>query len=303
MDIAVALGGGGSKGNAHIGVLKVLKREGFNIKAIAGTSAGGLAAAVFAAGMPPEEIEDKMASYDLSKFYGREAGDPPSLLGTTGIRKAINELLGTKTFDDLEIPCAVTSVDLNSNNEVIISDGSVIEGLLATIAFPGILPAFHRGEYRLVDGAVMNPVPVSVVRSLAPNIPIVASVLLPPPERWAELPRHNYFSPLKILDRFTRLRVAQAFEIFLESVEIYGRMLTELRLELDAPDVIIRPDVGHIGLFDQVDIREVVKLGEKAAEDKLMAIRKAAGWRGKVKRLRRKWNNPQVNIVSDKQFE
>ena len=221
------------------------------------------------------------------------------MLGTSGVRRAINDLLGDKTFADLEIPCAVTSVDLNSTSEVIISEGPVLEALLATIAFPGILPAFHRGEHRLVDGAVMDPVPVSVVRSLAGNLPIVASVLLPPPERWAELPRHHYFSPLKILDRFTRLRVAHAFEIFLESVDIYGRMLTELRLEMDVPDVIIRPDVGHIGSFDKVDIRAVVKLGEEAAPGQVNSIRKAAGWRNRLKRRRLSRSKTVAGILSD----
>ena len=106
-DILLALGGGGSKGNAHIGVLRVLEREGFHVRAIAGTSAGGMAAAAYAAGYSPDELEAHMASVDQGKLYSFHLGGEPSLLGIGGVEKALYDLIGERNFEELKIPCAL----------------------------------------------------------------------------------------------------------------------------------------------------------------------------------------------------
>jgi len=289
MDISLALGGGGAKGNAHIGVLRVLEREGFRIRAIAGTSAGGMVAAVYAAGFTPDEMEDRMRLVVQSKLYGRQPTDGPALLGLAGIAHALTEMLGERTFADLRIPCAVTAVDLNTSQEVVLREGRVVDALLATMALPGIFPAQKWGDCLLVDGGILNPVPVALARSLAPTLPVVAVVLTPPPQAWASLPVPHFFSPPPVLRRITRLRVAQAFSVFLRSVDIGGRMITELRLQVDKPDVIIRPPVRGIGVLDRVDVAEVAKLGEQGAEAALPELRQAVSWQKRLaRRLRRR---------------
>src|SRR5512136_1094700 len=124
-DIAVALGGGGSKGNSHIGVLRFLESRGFRIRAIAGTSFGGLVACFYAAGFTPDQIEEIFARVDQSKMYMRARGETSSVLGLTKVAGWLNESLGALAFEDLPIPCAVTAVDLRTANEVIIKRGSV----------------------------------------------------------------------------------------------------------------------------------------------------------------------------------
>jgi NTE family protein len=287
MDISLALGGGGSRGHAHLGVLRRLEQEGFRVRAVAGTSAGGIIAVMYAAGYTPDEMESRFAKLDQSKFFGRTSKDGPGLLGLSGAHKVLDELLGERTFADLQIPCAVAAVDIKSAHEVVLNKGRVVDAVLATIAVPGIFPPKELDNHQLVDGGVLDPVPVSVARSLAPNLPVVAVVLTPlvePTGRLAHLPLPVPV-PGPIVERLTHTRIAQAFSIFLNAVDAGGRMITELRLQVDDPEVVIRPDVDHIGLLDTVDVHAVVRAGEKAVDAVLPALKRAVSW---PRRFRRK---------------
>lgn len=284
MEIALALGGGGSKGNAHIGILRVLEREGIRVGAIAGTSIGGLVGAVYLAGHSPDAMEAHMASLDQRHLYDRQRGEGPSLLGLGGVTEALTELLGEMTFEDLAQPFAVVAIDLHTGKEVVIREGRLIDAVLATIAVPGIFPPREWGDHMLIDGGMSNPVPVDVARSLAPGMPIVAVSLSRPPLKEGELTQPSYFRPMPVLERITRLRVAQAFNIFLRSVDISGRLLTEMRLDVDKPDFILRPKVDHIGLLDRVTVSEVVEIGEEAAEAAMEDLIKAIRWHSRLAR-------------------
>jgi NTE family protein len=198
----------------------------------------------------------------------------------------VQEWLGDRTFKDLRIPCALTAVDIKNGREIILKQGRVLEAVLATIALPGIFPPRTYGDHQLVDGGVLDPVPVSAARSLAPMLPVVAIVLTPlarPEMTISQLPLPVPI-PGALLHRITNLRLAQAFDIFLKSVDIGNRMMTELRLEVDDPDVIIRPDVSHIGLLDKVDIHEIARLGEQAADEALDELRQAVSWPNRLRR-------------------
>ena len=288
MDISLALGGGGSKGNAHIGVLRVLEREGFRIRAIAGTSAGGMAASAYAAGYSPDELEEIMANVDQRSLFGFHFGVEPSLLGVAGIAEVMTNLLGDRSFSDLKIPCALATVDLDSGNEVVLKEGRVLDAVMATIAIPGIFPPKKWDDHTLVDGGVLDPVPVSIVREISPveNLPVVAVSLTSSPTQHSQIPPIGPKAAEVILTRIARLRVTKAFEVFLHSLDIGMSSITEMRLQLDAPEVIIRPDVCHIGYLDLVEVRDVVKLGEAATEAVLPDLRKAA------RKRRRLWRWP-----------
>lgn len=286
MDISLALGGGGAKGNAHIGVLRRLEKEGFKIRAIAGTSFGGIVAVMYAAGYIPDEIEDIFAEVDQEHLYGRLPEEKPSLLGLAGVRKWLDEVLPGRTFAELKIPCAVAAVDLNGGCEVLLDDGPVKDALLATIAVPGIFPAYPWHEWELVDGGVLNPIPVSLARSLAPSLPVVAVTLQAPMGE----PAHSLGMPVPsglpqpIIDRLSHFRYAQAFDVFLRSVDIGNRAVAEYRLEVDKPDVIIRPAVSDIELLEQVDVREVARRGDEAVETALPELKQMASWKSRLRR-------------------
>jgi NTE family protein len=271
MDLCLALGGGGARGLAHIGVLRVLEREGFRIRALAGTSMGGVIAAMYAAGLSPEEMEARASDVPPMGLL-RARPDGAGLLGLGRVTEFLKQQLGTRTFGDLRIPLALTATNLESGQEVVITEGSVVDGVLATIALPGIFSPKLQGEHRLVDGGMVDPVPVSPARALYPA-PVVAVALSPRPEQWGETHSPSPLGALPILDVLTRLRPGQALNVFMRALEISARLLTELHLQVDQPDVIIRPAVSQVGLFDQKPVSEVAAIGAAAAEEALPELR------------------------------
>lgn len=286
MEISLALGGGGMKGAAHIGVLRKLEKEGFTIKAVAGTSAGGIIAAMYAAGIKPAELLKYFSELDQSTVFGRRPHDNPSLLGVSGIIALLEETIGEISFKDLKISCAVTAVDLKSGVEIILAKGKVIDAVLATIALPGVFPTQNWGPYELVDGGVYDPVPVQAARMLAPNLPVVAVVLTAPPDK----PVHasispDYLGPEPIIRQIARLRIAQSISTFVQAVDIGQRLITELRLEIDQPDVILRPQIHHVGLLERVDVGKLSWLGDQAVEQALPELRKANNLSNRVWRF------------------
>ncbi|MEA2008330.1 MAG: patatin-like phospholipase family protein, partial [Chloroflexota bacterium] len=211
-------------------------------------------------------------------------GRGPALLGLQGITNALREFIDEETFADLRIPCALTAVDVESMQEIVLQEGRVLDAVTATIAIPGIFPPKQWGERLLVDGGVLDPVPVEVARSLAPRLPIVAVTLSPPPGEWGELPLPKIFPKTPILQPIARLRVAQAFDVFVRSLDMGMYMLAHTRLELEKPDVIIRPQVGDIGTLDKVDVVDIAARGDAAIEEVLPQLHRAVDWRGKVRR-------------------
>lgn len=286
MDIALALGGGGAKGNSHIGVLRLLEQEGFHIRAIAGTSFGGIVACFYAAGFTPDDIEVAFGAVDQSRLYDRVREDGPSFLGLGRVRQWLRHTLGDRAFEDTVIPCAVTAVDMRTSTEIVIKSGPLRDAVLCTIALPGIFPSFLSGELELVDGGLLNPVPVSVARSLAPTLPVVAVSLTTPlgePARSIPFPLLDDL-PALVAAGISRLRVAQAMDVFMRSIDIGTRQIAELRFKLEKPDVVIRPAVSEIGALDRVDVHQVAKLGEEAARAMLPEIRRSASWSARLRR-------------------
>ncbi len=266
--ISLALGGGGTKGFAHIGVIRQLEKKGFEIVSIAGTSAGGIVGALYANGMPVREIVELSKSLNFSDIFHRNPDDAPSLVGLGGLQKRLENVLGEATFDDLKIKFATIAVDIVLGTPVIMNQGKVIDAVMATTAVPGIFPTKKIGKLNLVDGGVLDPVPVTTARWLEPTLPVIAVNLVPPLEKWPETPRMDIppFVPVPqfVVDQLNQFRLGKALHIYLNSMEIMMNMVAELKLKVDKPDIIIRPDVIHYTMFEKVDVDEMVKLGEEA---------------------------------------
>jgi NTE family protein len=212
------------------------------------------------------------------------------LLGLAGVTTVLNELLGERSFDDLRIPLALTATDLNTGLPVVIKQGRIIDAVLATSAVPGVFPAKLLGGHMLVDGGIMNPIPVAEARALYPNEPVVA-VVLSPPLGWQDEVNNEtaeniplLMTNLPLVYRLAgRLRLAQAFNLFIHSMDLSGLMLMDKQLKLEKPEVIIRPKLGPIGIIDHVDIPEVIKSGELATREALDEIRKVVSWQYKLR--------------------
>ncbi len=261
MDVTLALGGGGAKGNAHIGVIRRLEKEGFHIRGVAGTSFGGLVAAFYALGYSPDEIEGIFASIDQTQLYGHAPNDGPSLIGVAGITRWLAETVGDCTFADLKLPCVLTAVDLRSGNEVLLSKGRLIDAILATIALPGIFPT------RLVDG-------LELIDGIPMGVPI---------QPW-NLPLRKYWAWLILSPLLSKMRYASVWDVFSRSLDITSRAVTQYRLEVDKPEVIIRPQVLQIDTLDIVDVHAVAKKGEEAVEAALPQLRNLYTWRTRWRR-------------------
>lgn len=211
------------------------------------------------------------------------------MLGLSVFEKEILDALGDIQFDQLKTPFGCTAVEINTAQEFVFTSGRVIDAIMATVAVPGVFPPKQIGEFTFVDGAILDPVPVALARWLAPNIPIVAVCLTPVPEDWAQMPPiinppHSSFTQ-PLLEQFSRLRIAKAFNIFTRSMETTARMLAELRMKLDKPDIILRPAVSEIALLDMVSTQDLILRGEQIVKDSKKELGQIFGMTKQVVRL------------------
>ncbi len=192
-------------------------------------------------------------------------------MGFAGATQFLENVLGDRTFEQLQIPCVVTAADLKSGSEIVMSSGRLVDALQATTALPVIFPVRYIGDFELIDGGTLDPVPVAPARALFPKLPVVAVVLNLPmgtAARTWSIPVPS-FIPQAITQRLSAMRYGQMLDIFVRSFDILSRAVAEYRLEVDRPDVIIRPQVGNIDTLDIIDVHEVTKIGEAAVDDML----------------------------------
>ncbi len=295
-EIALALGGGGAKGNAHIGVLRVLEEAGYTVRAVAGTSAGSIVGALYAAGYNPLEIEEWVKSVDQRHFFDRSSGDRPSILGLHGLRTMLESALGERDIRSFSIPFGAVAVDILSSKTVFITSGNAVEAVLASSAVPGIFPPLKKGNWLLVDGGTTDNVPVRLARLLAPGVPVVAVSLtnMPPP-----VPCFTKLkSPIQVpgLGKIAgRLRYAQALKIALRAVDISLSQATLLRLAIDRPEVLITPQVDEVDILaTDASVENVASLGEEAARHALKDIERLFS---PLRRLARRPPKPELRDV------
>lgn len=296
MDISVALGGGGIRGIAHIGVLRSLENHGFKVKSIAGTSAGGLVGAVYAAGYSTEEIESIVNNLGTRWVFSRNESEQPALMGIGAIAKQLSSVLGDRTFDELKIPYAATAVSLRTGKEFILHEGKVLDAALATMAIPGVFPSQEIGGSVLVDGGVLDPVPIRLARWMQPDLPVVAVVLHKQPKDQEE-PEYSFPisipGPSTITERLSKLKMVQALQIFTQSMEVTSTRLTDMAVKLYQPEVLVEPRVGNIGMLQNVDPKDLIQAGMEATEEVLTKLQSEARWVKKIERAVKHRFNPE----------
>jgi len=150
---------------------------------------------------------------------------------------------------------------------IVINEGKLIDAVLATIAVPGILPARPWGERLLVDGGIFDPVPVDVVRDLNDKLPVLAVVLSQAATPNLSIPVPEIPGAAPVVDYISKLRISRALNVFVQSIDVAGKMLAELRLKVDQPEILVRPDLEGIGLLDKVDVHALMAKGEAAMRD------------------------------------
>ena len=261
----LALGGGGVKCFAHLGVLNAFESSGLPIEGIAATSAAAVIAALYASGRMPGEIRQIAVELDFKSLSKIRRADRRGLWGLSEWRKKFAALFGSRRIEDLSIPVAFPLVDLDSNREISVTSGPVAEAVTAAVAIPGIFPPQKLNEREVIDGGVLNPVPVGLARSLSPGAMTAAVALVPPVDEWDRHPFPRLVNTVPLFRFLGKLRYTQALGVYVQASDLTNRLLVEYRLRDERPDFVIRPEVNHLGLFDNADTDQIIAAGETAA--------------------------------------
>jgi len=173
--IGLALGSGAARGGAHIGVLKVLEREGIQVSAIAGTSVGALVGALYASGMSAVEIEQVALTLKWKKLIDFRISQTGLVEGTR-IERYIRKLLKGKQFSEMRIPLSTVAADIANAQKVVFCMGDVAQAVRASISIPAVFRPLEIKDRLFVDGGIMDPVPVEVVKGMGADIVIAVDL-------------------------------------------------------------------------------------------------------------------------------
>ncbi len=296
MKVALALGGGGVRGLAHIGVIRALQEEGVPIDMIAGTSMGAMIGAQYALNPNINAIERRMLAMldrkEVSAIEKLISGYSPSdekkliiqslfsfvkqmvLVNVRAIKrwvfsgKEISWIFEHLQIDDdfrkLKIPFCCASVDLRTGHEVIISKGSIREAVLASVSLPGVFPPVKSGKRLLVDGGIIGSVPVEAARAMGADVIIAVGVE-------AQVDYNK--------------KLGNGLDIMFQADAIRAWKLSDMRIK--GADVIIYPEVGNISWASFSRAGECIKAGEEAAKKMKGQILEVIREKGKKKFWRR----------------
>jgi NTE family protein len=297
--IGLVLGSGAARGFAHIGVIRALISHGIRPDIIVGTSMGALVGGCYATDQL-DTLEDWARSLTMRRIIGyldvRIGGS--GLIGGGRLATRLQESIGKTLIEDLPIRFAAISTEIGTGHEVWLTRGSLSLAVRASYALPGIFPPVHLGGRWLVDGALVNPVPVSAARALGARVVIAVNMDADRFGRGTTIASHGSVMgdapPAALSDHtrngFARLRGMFSAEralkrqiisadsrpsfstVMVESFNIMQDRLTRMRLAGDPPDVHITPRVGHIGWLDFHRAAESIAVGQTATERAIDSI-------------------------------
>jgi len=288
LKFGLALGSGSARGLAHVGVIQVLEAYHIPIDIITGTSIGSVVGSLYAAGASIDQLEEAALSIKKSTtlFLIDPALPHSGLISGKKIEEMLNDLaLEDKTFDDLKIPFAAVATDVESGAEVILNQGKVIDAVRASISIPGIFTPVKYQDYYLVDGGVVDPVPVDVVQKMGADIIIAVSLAKLSPYTTVLIINKETGSLEEELEKSSILqqKIAQVklsfegpniLEVISQSIDIMEAKITDQCLE--GADVVIVPfGIKDINLFDFDKAESVIKGGMMAAMINIPEIKRA----------------------------
>jgi len=246
--VGLALSGGGALGAAHIGVLEVLEGAGIRPSCVAGSSAGAAVGVVYCAGMPLERIKEIALDMRWSKL-GKVVRPRTGFFDGSRMEEYLIELIGDRTFEELEIPLAVAAADILRDELVILRKGRLAPAIRASCAVPGVFtPVEYEGRL-LVDGGLINNLPVSAVREMGAEYVIAVD--------------------LSFSTALERKRPSTLMEMWFLSL---ATLMSNTHRERVLADVVIHPDVAEFNWMDLSDIPLLIERGRQAAEEMLPRI-------------------------------
>jgi NTE family protein len=302
--IGLALGGGAARGFAHIGIIKTLIAHGIVPNVVVGTSIGAVVGGSYAAGHL-DQLEEWARSLQPRHILGyldiRLNGS--GLIGGDKLAAQLEVAMGQTRIEELPLKFATVATEVRTGHEIWLTHGRIVDAMRASYALPGIFSPVMVGDRWLVDGALVNPVPVSTARAFGAEIVIAANLssdvfahsttiyshgpaaevsVIPAPEAVIEPP-----PPKRGLSKFFSLERSMKREFFggggrpgistvmVDAFNIMQDRITRARLAGDPPDLLISPRVGQIGWFDFHRADDLIEHGARAAERAIESIQEA----------------------------
>ena len=290
--IGIALGSGVGRGWAHLGVLNVLEAAGLKPDIICGTSIGALVGGACVGGRMTdlEGWARGLTKGRMSRLFDFQLGASGVIAGRR-VTQILHPDLHALDIEKLDRPFVAVATDLSTGHEVWLREGNLVEAIRASYAVPGLFPPVQHGGHWLIDGALVNPVPVSVCRALGADITIAVSLNMDylgesPLEDDEALEMVEYERPdksegkrltMKSMRQFLGRRRSDPslFTVVARALSIVQDRIARSRLAGDPPDILIAPKVGDVGLFEFYRAAESIIAGEIAATNSLPEIRAA----------------------------
>ncbi len=274
--VALALGGGAARGWAHIGVLRAFEEAGIAIDMIAGTSIGALVGGCYLAGRL-DELEEFARSLTPRRMFGffdlsfRGNG----LLGGMRLDAKMREYLEKVTFDHLTKPFICVATEVGTGHEIWLSKGNLVTAMRASYALPGVFEPVNCNGRVLIDGAMVNPVPVSVCRAHEQRLVVAVNLHYDCFGRSAvikhssggdevvmrENPAYDPYKSTSSREKEMRLGITG---VMVEAFNIIQDRITRARLAGDPPDLSLQPKLSHIGLSEFHRADEAIRMGYEA---------------------------------------
>jgi NTE family protein len=293
LKIGLALGSGSSRGWSHIGIIRSLAEEGVEPSIICGTSVGSLVGASYVADNI-DKLEDwacSLTKFEAAKFFDINS----SLNGFVDIERFhrfLNDYVASDKLliEDCEKQYAAVATDLDTGTEVWLSEGSIIQAVWASISLPGLFPAIKNNDRWLVDGGLVNPVPVSVCRAMGADIVIAVNLNGDIVGKHRKLAKNDVKTKNGVAGKITDLVREYSggifqnntdvddgspglFDAIAGSINITQDRITRSRLAGDPPDIMLSPKLSHIGLLETYRAREAISEGEKCVQRMLSEIK------------------------------
>jgi NTE family protein len=303
--IGLVLGAGGARGFAHIGVLKVLEEAGIPIHCIAGTSAGAMAGGLYATGMKAREIEEALGDISiqrLAKLFLPTLG-AGGIVDGRRVKKLLEPYAGGRLIEHLAIPFACVATDLYTGERVVFTSGDLLKSIRASISIPGLFTPVRIDDRILVDGGVVDPLPIRLVYEMGATCAIVVRVdrqyfrEIDPAVKKDDDPEESvsgldvngeismgggrrawFRNPLRWLARGyggaeeDRALTPPVMDVLLSILSIHDHQLSELSVREAGRHVLVAPVLADIEMLDFHKGRKGIAAGEAAMRAKLSDI-------------------------------
>lgn len=257
--VGLALGGGGARGFAHIGVIKALVEHGINIDFVAGTSAGAIVGALYAAGLSVEEMVEISNKFSLKDIKTSKIPLIPNKI--EALQEVIKKTLGDIEFKDLEKPFCAVAVDIKTGSEVHITKGNLAAAVAGSCAVPGFFTSVTFDNYMLFDGGLLNNIPSNVPKLFGCDVVIAVDI---------NSTRGQGTTSTKYFDQ-----LISSISIMMKSNSLKGYLNA---------DIMIQPDLKRFKSTKIISVSESIEEGYNATIFKMDEIKQLLGVKTNVKK-------------------